>query len=98
LATAQKYCPPLLTGRKLIALDEHDAPVAVAESFFATLKTELIYRRRFITRVEAREAIFDFIETFYNSHRWARCGQLPEGTHARHLPRRIWRSRPYALR
>jgi putative transposase len=42
---------------------------AVAESFFATLKTELVYRRRFVTRVEAREAIFDFIETFYNSHR-----------------------------
>ena len=42
---------------------------AVAESFFATLKTELVYRRRFVARVEAREAIFDFIETFYNSHR-----------------------------
>jgi putative transposase len=42
---------------------------AVAESFFATLKTELVYRRRFVTRTEAREAIFDFIETFYNSHR-----------------------------
>jgi putative transposase len=42
---------------------------AVAESFFATLKTELVYRRRFATRAEAREAIFDFIETFYNSHR-----------------------------
>jgi putative transposase len=42
---------------------------AVAESFFATLKTELVYRRCFATRAEAREAIFDFIETFYNSHR-----------------------------
>jgi putative transposase len=42
---------------------------AVAESFFATLKTELVYRRRFATRAEAREVIFDFIETFYNSHR-----------------------------
>jgi transposase InsO family protein len=42
---------------------------AVAESFFATLKTELVYRRRFATRAEAREAIFDFIEIFYNSHR-----------------------------
>jgi putative transposase len=42
---------------------------AVAESFFATLKTELIYTRRFATRAEAREAIFDFIEVFYNGRR-----------------------------
>ena len=42
---------------------------AVAESFFATQKTELVYRRRFATRAEAREAIFDFIETFYNPRR-----------------------------
>jgi len=39
---------------------------AVAESFFATLKTELIYLRRFATKAEAREAIFEFIEGFYN--------------------------------
>jgi transposase InsO family protein len=42
---------------------------AVAESFFATLKTECIYARRFATRAEAREAIFDFIEMFYNRRR-----------------------------
>jgi putative transposase len=42
---------------------------AVAESFFATLKTELIYPRRFATKAEAREAIFDFIEGFYNPRR-----------------------------
>jgi putative transposase len=42
---------------------------AVAESFFATLKTELVYTRRFATRAEAREAIFDFIEVFYNRRR-----------------------------
>jgi putative transposase len=42
---------------------------AVAESFFATLKTELVYQRRFATRREAREAIFDFIEVFYNRER-----------------------------
>ena len=42
---------------------------SVAESFFATLKTELIYTRRFATRADAREAIFDFIETFYNRRR-----------------------------
>lgn len=42
---------------------------AVAESFFATLKTELVYTRRFATRAEAKESIFDFIEAFYNPRR-----------------------------
>jgi transposase InsO family protein len=42
---------------------------AVAESFFATLKTELVYTRRFATRAEAREAIFEFVEVFYNRRR-----------------------------
>jgi putative transposase len=42
---------------------------AVAESFFATLKTECIYPRRFATRQEAREEIFRFIEVFYNGRR-----------------------------
>jgi putative transposase len=42
---------------------------AVAESFFRTLKVELIYRRRFRTRDEARSAIVKYIETFYNRRR-----------------------------
>jgi transposase InsO family protein len=42
---------------------------AVAESFFATVKTECVYPRRFATRAEAREAIFEFIEVFYNGTR-----------------------------
>jgi putative transposase len=42
---------------------------SVAESFFATLKTELVYLRRFATREEARDAIFEFIESFYNRER-----------------------------
>ena len=42
---------------------------AVAESFFATLKDELIYRRAWPTRQAARAAIFEFIEVFYNRHR-----------------------------
>ena len=39
---------------------------AVAESFFATLKVELVYRHRFATRAAAKHALFDYIETFYN--------------------------------
>ncbi len=42
---------------------------AVAESFFATLKTELIHRHAWPTRAYARRAIFDFIETWYNRRR-----------------------------
>ena len=42
---------------------------AAMESFWSTLKQELIYRRHFKTRREARLAIFDFIEVFYNRQR-----------------------------
>jgi transposase InsO family protein len=38
----------------------------VAESFFSTLKEELVYRSTFPTRAAARAAIFEFIEVFYN--------------------------------
>jgi len=39
---------------------------AVAESFFKTLKTELIYHFRYLTRAQARASIFEYIEVFYN--------------------------------
>jgi putative transposase len=42
---------------------------ALCESFFATLECELLDRHRFRTRVEARLAIFDFIEGWYNPRR-----------------------------
>jgi transposase InsO family protein len=42
---------------------------AVAESFFATLKTELVYRQSWPTRQQASMAIFEFIEGFYNNRR-----------------------------
>jgi putative transposase len=42
---------------------------AAMESFWSTLKQELIYRRHFKTRDQARQAIFDFIEVFYNRRR-----------------------------
>ena len=42
---------------------------AVVESFFSTLKRELIHRHRFETRQEAAEAIFDYVEVFYNRQR-----------------------------
>jgi|LSQX01.2.fsa_nt_gb putative transposase len=42
---------------------------ACVESFFATLKKELIYGRRFKTRAEAKQAVTQYIETWYNSRR-----------------------------
>lgn len=66
------------TFRKL--LSEHDITQslsrpgqcwdnAVAESWFSTLKEELIYRQAWPTRIQARRAIFEFIEVFYNRER-----------------------------
>jgi putative transposase len=39
---------------------------AVAESFFASLTKDLLRRQQFQSRTEARTAVFDYIETFYN--------------------------------
>lgn len=42
---------------------------AMAESFFASLERELLNRRRFKSQAEARMAVFEWIEGWYNSHR-----------------------------
>ena len=42
---------------------------AFIESFFSTLKYELVYHHRFSDLAQARTAIFDYIETFYNRTR-----------------------------
>ena len=42
---------------------------AMAESFFATLEREVLNRRRFKTQAEARMAIFEWLEGWYNPHR-----------------------------
>ena len=42
---------------------------AVAESFFGTIKTELIHLRDFITREDAKTTIVEWIEVFYNRQR-----------------------------
>ena len=54
---------PSMSGRKS-AYDN-----AVAESFFSSLKNELIHHCDFVTREHARMAIFDYIELFYNRKR-----------------------------
>ena len=61
-------------------LDAHGALISMSrkgnvydnapmESFFATLKSELVHRRRYSTRAEAKADIFEYIETFYNRRR-----------------------------
>jgi putative transposase len=42
---------------------------APMESFFATLKKELIHQERYTTRMEARQSVFEYIEMFYNRER-----------------------------
>lgn len=42
---------------------------AVSESFFGTIKKEMIYHQRFKTRQAAQIAVFDYIEVFYNRNR-----------------------------
>jgi putative transposase len=65
---------------------------AVAESFFATLKKELIHRRAWPTKAELRGEVFEYIEVFYNRRRrHARLGQLSPSeyeriTHEQHQP------------
>jgi transposase InsO family protein len=42
---------------------------AAAESFFGALKNEMYYRQAFPTRAQARFAVADYIEVFYNRRR-----------------------------
>jgi transposase InsO family protein len=42
---------------------------AVAESFFGTLKNELVYHEDYHTRAQAKQSIFEYIEVFYNRKR-----------------------------
>jgi putative transposase len=42
---------------------------AVVESFFSTLKRELVHHRRYRTRAEARLDVFEYLEVFYNRRR-----------------------------
>ncbi len=62
----------LLAGNGLVASMSRPGNCydnAFIESFWSTLKYELVYHHRFATRAQARTAIFDYIETFYNRTR-----------------------------
>ena len=51
---------------------------APMESFFGSLKTELVHRTRFSTRREAKAALFEYIEIFYNQRRCHSQHRLPD--------------------
>lgn len=51
-------------GRKATCYDN-----AVTESFFHTLKVELVHRERYVTRRMAQSSIFEYIEMYYNRQR-----------------------------
>jgi putative transposase len=60
---------------------------AMCESFFATLECELLARHRFTTQAEARMAVFEFIEGFYNPRRrHSSIGYLSPVEYERRLP------------
>ena len=61
---SQKPTKSHKTSRKEQCLD--NAPM---ESFFASLKKELVHREHFKTRAQAKAAIFEYIEVFYNRQR-----------------------------
>ena len=42
---------------------------AITETFFSTIKKELIYLTKFETKEQAKNEIFEYIEIFYNRHR-----------------------------
>ena len=61
---AKKHGITLSHGKTGVSYDN-----AAMESFFHTLKTELVYFRKYQTLEEARLDIFDYIYTFYNKKR-----------------------------
>jgi transposase len=59
---------------------------AAIESFWSSLKNELVHRRRFATRADALTAIFDFIESFCNRYRSHSLTWLSKPVRLRILP------------
>ena len=67
------YCYQVLLGKKGILYSMSRKgncwDNAVMESFYRTLKVELIYLKKYKTRMEAKRDIFEYIEIFYNRER-----------------------------
>lgn len=69
--TSARYRAKAESSGILLSMSRPSMPYdnAVAESFFATLKLELMEGRRYATRNEARQAVFEYLEIFYNRMR-----------------------------
>ncbi len=68
---------------------------AMCESFFATLECELLDRRKFRTKAEARMAVFQFIEGWYNpARRHSALGYQSPINYERSAPQRLESARP----
>ena len=64
---------------------------AVVESFFGIWKQELLHRRSWISRREARHKIHDYIEAFYNrKRRHSHLGNLPTAEYKNYIPPLRW--------
>jgi len=69
---ASKDCRAALAAAGLVASMSRKGNCydnAYIESFWSTLKLDLVYRRDFATRQDARAQVFDYIEAFYNRQR-----------------------------
>ena len=63
------YQRALRTAGMLASTSGNCLENAVAESFFATLKTEEVQDQPYETRAQARRYVFDYLEVFYNRQR-----------------------------
>ena len=63
------YKKALQTAGMLTSTSSNCLENAVAESFFATLKTEEVQNRPYETRAQARRCVFDYLEVFYDRQR-----------------------------
>ena len=69
---ASDACQELLTEEGIVCSMSRKGNCwdnAAVESFFGTLKLELVNHERYATRVEAKQSIFEYIEVFYNRKR-----------------------------
>ena len=68
---------------------------AMCESFFATLECELLDRRKFATKAEARMAVFSFIEGWYNpGRRHSALGYMSPVNYEKAAQRRLQHNSP----
>jgi len=64
---------------------------APMESFWGSLKSELVHHQRYATRADAQSAIQEYIESFYNrQRRHSRLGNIPPALFAEFFNKQRW--------